>query len=158
MFGTHFSCRACFHAKTAAHCAAAALGGWRRGRLVKLLEIRCSNLTPPPGFPSPGNLFVLLVDVSAADAIKAKALGFQIFGPDEQSRRQVDVCANTWDRLYAALKGGVPTSTGAFISNFIENSAYVSVPVNLCSPPASLCVTTFKRPRGPCFCRLIYFG
>ncbi len=60
---------------------------------VRLLEIRCSNLTPPPGLVTPGNQFVLLVDVSAADAIKAKALGFQIFGPDEQSRRQVDVCA-----------------------------------------------------------------
>ena len=60
---------------------------------INLLEIRCSNLRPPPGLVTPGNQLVLLVDVSAADAIKAKELGFQIFGPDEQSRRQVDVCA-----------------------------------------------------------------
>lgn len=59
---------------------------------ITLLEIRCAQLSPAPGIVAPGNQYVLLVDVSAADAIKAKALGFQIFGPDEQSRRFVDVC------------------------------------------------------------------
>ena len=59
---------------------------------IALLEIRCGELTPAPQTTPPGNQYVLLVDVTAADAIRAKAFGFQIFGPSEQSRRLVALC------------------------------------------------------------------
>lgn len=59
---------------------------------INLLEIRCAELFPPPGIVAPGNQYVLLVDVSTEDATRVKALGFQVFGPAEQSRRLVALC------------------------------------------------------------------
>lgn len=61
---------------------------------VKILDIRCASLLPPAGVVGPASIiYVLLLDMSAADAEKAQAFGFKGFGPEEQARKSAAVCS-----------------------------------------------------------------
>ncbi len=55
---------------------------------VEILEIRCGYLRAPPGVTAPSAVVTfLLLDIPARDAVKAKALGYLVFGPEEQARK-----------------------------------------------------------------------
>lgn len=57
---------------------------------ITVLAIRCTDLSPGPNPPGTASAAVqqpvILLDMSAVDAEKAKVLGFFIYGPSEVAR------------------------------------------------------------------------
>jgi hypothetical protein len=61
---------------------------------IKILEVRCAFLFPPPSsfVTSQSPAFTLLLDLYADDVEKTKAYGFTLFTSEEKARNEGAVC------------------------------------------------------------------
>ena len=108
-----------------------------------------ANLANPTAFP--GETFWLAPGGQSGFGVRSSIPGATLTAtaPDHGTSMAAPHIAG----FYAVLKGVVPTSTVAFISNFIATTPDASVPVTanvVCTGSTfNLCPTVFKRPRWP---------